>query len=189
MTEKERSYLNAFRQVVRAVSATLDVGEVLDLLVQTLPQVLDVKACAVRLLDPKKRTLELVASHGLSEAYVHKGPVDADQSIAEAMEGKTVVIRDAVTDSRAQYGEAAKAEGISGICSVPLAVKGRIIGVLRLYTAEPRDFDEDEIRFVEALGELGAIAIENARMYERLKKDYEEVMADVFRFVGYRRSL
>ncbi|SMC17787.1 GAF domain-containing protein [Desulfacinum hydrothermale DSM 13146] len=189
MSEKERGYLDAFRRVVRVVSATLDVGEVLDLLVRTLPQVLDVKACAVRLLDPKKRTLELVASQGLSEAYVNKGAVDADQSIAEAMEGKIVVVRDAATDSRVQYAEAAKAEGISGICSVPLAVKGRIIGVLRLYTAEARDFDQEEIHFAEALGELAAIAIENARMYERLKKDYEEVMADVFRFVGYRRSL
>ncbi len=189
MISDEKSYLEAFREVVRAVSASLDVQEVLDLLVKTIPRVLNVKACAVRLLDPKKRTLELVASQGLSADYVNKGPVDADQSIAEAMRGETVVIGDATTDPRAQYGDAAKAEGIVSICSVPLLVKGRIIGVLRLYTGEPKNFSGDELTFVEALGELAAIAIENARMYERLKKDYEEVMADVFRFVGYRRSL
>jgi hypothetical protein len=39
------------------------------------------------------------------------------------------------------------------------------------------------------LAEMGAIAIENARMYERIKKDYESVMSDVYNFVGYRRSI
>jgi len=44
-------------------------------------------------LDTKKRTLELVASHGLSEKYLNKGPVDADQSIADAMEGIITSLR------------------------------------------------------------------------------------------------
>ncbi|MEJ5364767.1 MAG: GAF domain-containing protein [Desulfosoma sp.] len=189
MMTKERTYFQAFREMVQVVSGTLDVQVVLQAMVSTIPQVLGAKACAVRLLDPKGRTLELAASHGLSDAYIHKGPVDADQSLAETLQGKTVVIHDASTDPRAQYGEAARKEGIVGICSVPLKVKGRVIGVLRIYTEEPKEYVPDELAFVEALGELGGIAIENARMYERLKKDYEEVMSDVFRFVGYRRSL
>ncbi len=186
---KERTYFEAFREMVQVVSGSLDVHNVLQAMVQTIPRVLGVKACAVRLLDPKGRTLELAASFGLSDAYIHKGPVDADQSLAESLQGRTVVIDDAATDPRAQYGEAAKREGIVTICSVPLKVKGRVIGVLRLYTEAPRSFQEDDLAFLEALGELGGIAIENARLYERLKKDYEEVMSDVFRFVGYRRSL
>ena len=46
--------------------------------------------------------------------------------------------------------------------------------MMRLYTPEPRKFSEEEISFVEALAEIGAIAIENARMYERIKQDYEK---------------
>lgn len=189
MTSKDRTYFKSFRTVAKAISSSLDVQEVLDMMATHVTQVMNLKACAIRLLHPKKRTLELVASHGLSDDYIRKGPVDADRSIAEAMEGRTVSIRSVVDDPRAQYPESAASEGIASILSVPLAIKGKVIGVMRLYTATPHDFDEDELDFAEALAEMGAIAIENARMYERIKKDYESVMSDVYNFVGYRRGI
>jgi len=185
----EKLYFSSFRQVVKAISATLDLQEVMDMMVQNMARVMDLKACAIRLLDSKTQHLKLLSSHGLSEKYIEKGPVRADQSIADAMQGKTVCVRDAREDERTQYQKDAINEGIASIVSVPLPLKGRIIGVLRLYTAEPRDFSPDELDFAEALAEMGAIAIENARMYERIKKDYESVIEDIQRFVGYRRSI
>ncbi|MDH3774219.1 MAG: DNA-binding protein, partial [Deltaproteobacteria bacterium] len=92
MKPQEKGYFDSFREVVKAVNSTLDRQEVLGLLVSNVTQVMDLKASAIRLLDPKKRTLELVASHGLSEKYLNKGPVDADRSIADAMEGKTISV-------------------------------------------------------------------------------------------------
>lgn len=38
-----------------------------------------------------------------------------------------------------------------------------MIGAMRVYTTEPREFRPDEIEFVEAVVNLGAIALENAR--------------------------
>jgi len=177
MKPEEERYFDSFREVVKAVNSTLDRQEVLDLLVKNITQVMDLKASAIRLLDPKKRTLELVASHGLSEKYLNKGPVDADQSIADAMEGKTISVYNVIEDSRAQYPKEAQEEGIASIISVPLRIKGRVIGVMRLYTPEPREFSREEINSAEALAEMGAIAIENARMYERIKRDYETLMS------------
>jgi len=189
METLEKSYFDSFREVVKAINSTLDLREVMNLLVGNLTRVMDLKACAIRLLDPKRRTLELLASSGLSERYISKGPVDADRSIAEAMEGKIVVVKEASADSRAQYQNEAIEEGIGTIVSVPLSIKGRILGVLRLYTAHPREFSGEELNFAEALAEMGAIAIENAKMYEKVKKDYESVMSDIYSFVGYRRSI
>ncbi|MGA7875967.1 MAG: GAF domain-containing protein [Desulfoferrobacter sp.] len=189
MTTLDKTYFKSFREVAKAISSTLDLQQVLDMLVTNMVKVMDLKACAIRLLDSKKRTLELLASHGLTDPYIKKGSVDADRSIAEAMEGKIVVIKNAGSDPRAQYQQDAKAEGIASIVSIPLSVRDRVIGVLRLYTAAPRDFSEDELNFAEALAEMGAIAIENAKMYERIKKDYESVMTDIYNFVGYRRSI
>jgi GAF domain-containing protein len=180
MTSHEKAYFDAFREAVKAVNSSLERQEVLDLLVSNLTQVMDLKASAIRLLDAKKRTLELVASYGLSEKYLDKGSVDADKSIADAMEGKTISVYNVIEDPRAQYPKEAEAEGIASIISVPLRIKGRVIGVMRLYTTEPREFSEEEINFAEALAETGAIAIENARMYERLKKDYESIMRDLY---------
>ena len=177
MKPQEERYFDSFREVVKAVNSTLDRQEVLDLLTNNVTQVMDLKASAIRLLDPRKRTLELVASHGLSEKYLNKGPVDADQSIADAMEGKTIRVYNVIEDPRAQYPKEAKEEGIASIISVPLRIKGGVIGVMRLYTPAPREFSEEEINSAEALAEMGAIAIENARMYERIKRDYETLMS------------
>ena len=150
---------------------------------------MEVKGCAIRLLDLNKRTLELVSYHGLSEKYLGKGSVDVDRSMAEAMKGKTVCISNVRKDPRVQYRGEAIEEGICGIVSVPLTIKKRVIGVLRLYTKTSRVFSKADIGFIEALAEIGAIAIENARMYESIKKDYESMMNDIYTFIGYRRSI
>lgn len=68
-------------------------------------------------------------------------------------------------------------------------VKGRVIGVLRFYTSQPRNFSREEIGFFEALAIMGALAIENARMYERLRMDDENLMSDTPMFIGYRRNV
>ena len=120
MTTPEKTYFNSFREVVKAINSTLDLQEVLSLLVSKMAQVMDLKACAIRLLDSKQRTLELLASQGLSDAYIQKGSVDADRSIAEAMEGKIVVIKDAGKDPRAQYQREATAEGTRSNLSATL---------------------------------------------------------------------
>lgn len=178
MKPNERLYFDSFREVVKAVHSTLDIKEVLNVLARKVAQVLDLKGCAIRLLDSSRMRLRLVASSGLSEKYLLKGPVDVDRSISEAMRGKIVSIYNAQEDPRVQYQKEAKEEGIFSIISAPLSIKGRVIGVMRLYTAEPRTLLDDEVNFIEALAEMGAIAIENARMYERMKKDYENAMGD-----------
>jgi GAF domain-containing protein len=51
---------------------------------------------------------------------------------------------------------------------------------MRLYTPELREFSEEEINSAEVLAEIGAIAIENAKMYERIKEDYESIMRNLY---------
>lgn len=189
MEPREKTFFESFRDIVKVIHSSLDVQDVLQATVDRVTQVMCLKGCAIRLLQPRRRTLELSASKGLSDKYIEKGSVDADRSIAEAMKGKTVIIDDVTKDPRAQYPEAAAAEGIVSMVSVPLSAKGRVIGVMRLYTGEKRTFDAEELNFAEALAEIGAIAIENARMYESVKKDYQDVMNDIHSFVGYRRTI
>jgi len=138
--------------------------------------VMGMKACAIRLFYTEKRTLELVASHGLTKNYIRKGPVDADSSLSESMKGKTVTILNVAQDPRVQYPKAAIEEGIVSLGSIPLSIKGRVIGVMRLYTGVPHNFSVDELNFAEALAEMGAIAIQNARLYEGLRKDFDRTL-------------
>jgi len=186
---KELDFLKGLQQVFKAINSSLEVQKVLSLLVKTATTALDIKAAAVRLLDEKRKQMELVAHFGLSDRYVTKGPVETDKSIAEAMTGKTVIMYDVASDARAQYPQAAAEEGIRSIISIPINLKGKVIGVLRLYTAQPRDFSEEEVMFMTSLAEQAALALENARMYQKLKKEHEELMSDLYRFSGFTRSI
>jgi len=165
----EREYLNVFQTVTRAVSSTLDVSEVLALIVKKLPEVLKLKGATVRLLDDEGKELALVAASGLSRKYLDKGPVDTEENIRAALEERPVAIFDAATDPRIRYKKEAEEEGIKSMLTLPIKARGKIIGVLRLLTGHPRHFSSQEIDFAAALAEQCGTAIENARLYERLK--------------------
>jgi len=155
--------------------------------VKTVTTALDIKGAGVRLLDEKRQQMELVASYGLSDRYIKKGPVGTDKSITDAMTGKAVSIYEVDSDPRASYVKESVEEGIKSILSVPINLKGNVIGVMRIYTAEPRDFSDDEITFISSLAEQAALAMENARLYQKLKGEYEELMGDLYRFTGFTR--
>jgi len=130
------------------------------------------------LLDPRTGQLRFSAGYGLSGDYLAKGPVDVEHSPidSEALRGVPVIIPDVGKDSRFQYKEAAKREGIVSVLCVPLEVHGRAIGVMRVYTSEACTFREDDTQFLTVLASLSALAIENASLYDSLKRSYDGVM-------------
>jgi GAF domain-containing protein len=132
----------------------------------------------LRLLDPRTGQLQLSAVYGLSGHYLAKGPVEVERSLidSEALRGSPVVIPDVSADSRFQYQEAARREGIVSVLCVPVEVHGKAIGVMRVYTGEQCTFHEDDIQFLTVLASLAALAIENASLYEGLKRSYDDVM-------------
>jgi GAF domain-containing protein len=101
------------------------------------------------------------------------------------MTGTPILVLDAQNDPRMQYPKEAKAEGIGSMLTIPMKAKGgKVIGVLRLVTAEQREFSMDEVDLAVAIGELGAQAIINARMFEELTKElkYFKGMVEVAKF-------
>jgi len=94
-----------------------------------------------------------------------------------ALRGKPVSVLDVTKDPGFQYPEEAKKEGIRSVLCVPLSVREKPIGVLRLYTGEIHRFTDDEVEFLSTLASQGAVAIENARTYQRLE-DLEQAKSD-----------
>ncbi len=173
-----KDYYTALYQATLTISSSLELDQVLQSVVKSITEAMEVKACAVRLLDPRTGQLQYNAGYGLSSNYLAKGPVDVEHSPidSEALRGAPVIIPDVSEDSRFQYKEAAKREGIVSVLCVPLEVHGRAIGVMRVYTSEPCTFHEDDIQFLTVLASLSALAIENASLYESLKRSYDGVM-------------
>lgn len=186
---REVLYLKAVTEVAKALGSTLEVSQILELIASRAIEILKLQACSIRLLNTRTRHLELACSRGLSADFLKKGPVDMDRSITRTLEGEVVWIENAATDERLQYPDRAREEGIASVLSVPMFLKDTVVGVLRLYTAAPRKFSDSQIDFAQSMAEFGALALQNARLYERLEADYRTVLEDFHVFKGYTGGL
>ncbi|NOX35186.1 MAG: GAF domain-containing protein [Deltaproteobacteria bacterium] len=166
------------KEVTRTVHSSLDFDKVLDSVVTVVTDKLRVKGCTIRLLDQNQNTFHLKAAYGLSQDYLNKGPVLAQRSISQVLQGRCVAVFDATNDDRLQYPEAAVKEGIGSILSVPLIIYKNIIGDLRVYTHRPYKFSDNELNLMMAVGEQCALAIRDAKTYTGIKKKYDDLMSD-----------
>ncbi len=183
MMNREQDYFIALYEVAKAINASLEPSEVLEKITRCVTEAMGVKACSIRLLDARGRRLLMGAAFGLSKGYLVKGPVLVKESGVDrrAIGGRTIWIRDAQSDKRFQYKAEAKKEKIRSVLVTPLRVGGKVIGVLRAYTREERKFDRQEIRFLEAVANLSAIALDNARLYSALKTNFDLLVEHKYR--------
>ncbi|EPR35424.1 putative phytochrome sensor protein [Alkalidesulfovibrio alkalitolerans DSM 16529] len=181
--ERYESYYRSLYAMALVVNSSLEPATVLGTITEQTAKAMQAKGCTIRLLDRTGKRLLQSAAYGLSKDYMRKGPVDLDHSEVdrEILSGKAIRVADAATDPRFQYGEAARVEGIASVLAVPLVVDGAAIGVLRVYSASAREFDASEEEFLRAIAALSAIAIENARLHQALKKDYEMLASFEYR--------
>lgn len=173
--EQSDRYFRTLAAAAKVVNSSLEPASVLSAVAEQAALALNAKGCTIRLLDRGGKRLLPSAASGLSKEYFRKGPVDLAHSEVdrEVLAGGTVIIPNVQTDPRFQYGEAAKKEGIVTVLVAPLMVEGRAIGAMRIYTDVERSFDDIEIEFTQAVADLSALAIENARLHQALKTDYE----------------
>lgn len=179
----KRDFFEALCEALEKIVGSLDHDEVMNNVVESTVQAVGMKACSLRLLDRRKKRLMMGCSTGLSEGYIRKGPVLVEESALdrEAMDGRTVYLENAQTDPRFQYPEKAKQEGIFSVLVAPLSAGGVPIGVIRIYAGEIRRFDDEEMKFLEAMARLSGLALENARMHQTLRGDFDLLVADRYR--------
>ena len=166
--------LTTLHEISQLLSSARRLDEVLSLTTEALTKTLNLKACAIRLLDESTGELTVRSAYNLSERYQEKGPVVASQSPfdQEAMRGKVVQVPDVTVDDRFLYKRAMVEEGIRSMFYVGLLSRGKPLGALRLYSSEVRRLDPSEERLFAAVANQVAAAIENAHLYqETLEKE------------------
>jgi signal transduction histidine kinase len=133
------------------------------------------KLCSLLLLDRDRDELVLKACHGASERYATKPNLSVPESQVSVVvrRKRPLALLNVQESDRYKHIEIAKAEGLVSLLSVPLLYRDEVIGVLNVYTDQPHRFDNEEIRLLSALAHLSAIAIEKARLYEKIV-DVEE---------------
>jgi signal transduction histidine kinase len=163
--------LQALNEGALTVNSTLELSQVLNSLVKSAAQVMDVRACSIRLLDKEHRRLDPVATFGLSQAYLEKGPIDLESNplAREVLAGKIVHVPDVRQTTLLQYPNWAVQEGIASMLSAPLAGKNGTLGILRAYSEERNHFTADDETFLAAIAAQGSTAIENALAYQAIE--------------------
>lgn len=169
--KRSAEFFKVLHEVSRDLLSDLNSSEVLDSMVIRINEIMQTSGCCILLLNETTGRLDLVASRGLSSEYLEKGPLLADKSMPDVLKGTTVFIKDVGSDKNIQYRDEAKREGITSILAVPIIMKEYVIGEIRLYSQEEREYDKEEVEFILALGEIGGIAITNTTFYQRLKRE------------------
>jgi GAF domain-containing protein len=186
-----RTYcFEAFHRIAHLINSSLELKQVLNTLLQESVKELNVRAGSIRLLERQKRTLHLASACGLSEAYLKKGEVQLDQSPIDKLvltESRPAAIEDVAREPGLQYAEEAYREGIRSVLVIPLKIREMMLGVMRLYSGQNRKFAPEEISLANAVADLGAVAIENARLHQMVKNRLEALREDAdgwYRFLA-----
>jgi len=166
--------------VSRAINSALHLEEALQAVTREACQLMGGKMSSLLMLDDTRDWLDLRASFGAGRAYLKKPRL----AVAESLLGmvvrrkKPTQVEDVQTSARYTQAGVARREGLVSLLSVPLLFGGEAIGVLSVYTGERHVFSNEEVRILSALAELSAIAIEKARLYERIVDVEEQLRAN-----------
>jgi signal transduction histidine kinase len=161
--------------VSRTINSTLNLDEALRAITREACDLMRARMCSLMMLDESREWLDLRASHGAGPAYLKKPRLTVEESLLGVVvrRKKPLQVSNVQVSTHYQNVEVARKEGLVSLLSVPLLFAGQAIGAMNVYTGRPYNFSNEEIRILSALAELSAIAIEKARLYERIV-DVEE---------------
>lgn len=175
MKVSDKINLEVYKLFVRTVSEAETIESMGHQLSQLMVGALGIQGAAIYILDPEKDLLTLLASAGLSNDYIQKGPLLVDPSVRLRANREPVIVSDVQKSPQLQYPEAAKAEGVRALISCPVVMRGKIIGALRLYHFEPWEISADELDFLDILTRHIGMAL----MYFRVVRAVSEIKETV----------
>ncbi len=167
--------LETLASVSRTINSTLNLNEALPIITREACTLMEAKMASIMMLDASGEFLELRASFGAGAAYLQRPKLSLDDSFLGIVfrRKKPMQLENVQTSALYQSVDMARQEGLVSLLSAPLVFGGQAIGTLNVYTGAPRSFSNEEIHILRALAELSAIAMEKARLHERIM-DVEE---------------
>ncbi|MBU0502865.1 MAG: GAF and ANTAR domain-containing protein [Candidatus Omnitrophica bacterium] len=170
--------IEGISKVASLITSGLYLDELLRLVVNVTAELMNSKICSLMLLDPEKKELVIKATQSVSEAYNKKPNIKLGEGVSGkvAKENKPICVLDVKEDISYKNRDIAEKEGICSLASVPLAVKGRVIGVLNCYTTKKHKFTKYELDMLSAMANQAAVAIENAELDLRARSAEEALL-------------
>ena len=181
--ERQRAQAEALAAVGQAISASLDLDEVLSLLVGRAAATTGASAAAVLERETPTGSLRFRKAQGLSHRYLDGLIFSSPAGVSGAAlgSGRAHCTADVLADPGYAYPAETRArmaaEGIRGLLSVPIRGGDGPYGVLNLYWQDPHPCTEEETTFATRIADQAAIAIENARLFQREQERRRQVEA------------
>jgi phosphoserine phosphatase RsbU/P len=174
---RQAQTLSVLNEIAREVTSILDVDPLLERIAQLLRRLIDYQMFSIMLVNEREQTLEVRYSvrFGHTVVPVQKIPLDHGL-VGEAVRWrKLIYVGDVRKDSRyLMVNPESRSEMV-----VPLIYKGTVIGVLDLEHTRVNYFNEDHERTLVTLASQIAIAIENARLYQRVTLQEQQMEQDL----------
>ena len=169
--------INALTKISKAITSDIYLEDILRLIVTVTAEIMDSNICSLMLIDEKKNELVIRATQSISEEYNKKPPLKIGEGVAgkAVKENKPIAIKDVTKEKEYKHKDIAKKEGLCSLLCVPLAVKGKVIGVINCYTSKPHDFTQTQINILTSVANQAAVAIENAQLLVKSKVIQEEL--------------
>jgi PAS domain S-box-containing protein len=177
---KRNEELAALNQAGRALTSILDLDQVLATFLEEVRHLMGAVASSVWLLDPPTEQLVCLHATGANSERVRGWRLKPEQGIAGwvVRHGETLNIPDALADERHFQGvDLETGLAVRSILSVPLQSKQEVIGVLQVVDTAVDRFSTTDETLLELLAGSAAIAIDNARLVETLRRHTLELEA------------
>jgi len=175
--ESAKEIIEALSKIGEAITSDLYLEDILKLIVTVTAEVMGSKICSLMLLDTVKKELTIKATQSMSKEYLNKRPLKLGEGIAGkvAQENKPAIVENIQEAEEYKFKDIGIKEGLVSMLSVPLHVKGKVIGVLNTYTSMTHSFSDYEINILKTVADQAAIVIENYRLVVETKVIKEEL--------------
>ncbi len=177
--KKSTRQLEALSEISEAITSDTYLDDILRLIVVVTAKVLGSPICSLMLLNEETGELEIRATQAVSEAYLSKAPVRIGKGVSgrAAKEDRPIDVLDVKEDETFINKEVAIAENLCSLLSMPMSVRGRVLGVINCYTSVPHEFTDEEKTILATVANQAAMAIENTQLVMKAKLVEEELEA------------
>lgn len=190
--QQRNSELQLLIQAARALNSSLKLEDVLVAVLHEISQLLGAVGSSIWLVERKKKELVCLQSAGEQADRVKGWRIALDAGIVGwvATKGEGVVVRDTRKDKR-HFKNVDKETGIEirSILGAPLTVKDDVIGVLQVVDSKVNRFNRSHLKLLEGLADNAAIAIENARLFEKARRELAQRRASEKKLRKHEREL
>jgi signal transduction histidine kinase len=148
----------------------LEQRELFDTLARDASTMMQAKACAFFLYDESTSTLRLASYTGQVDTLTPEGDIPLRQclSASAVRTRRPVSFTDIQSPEFHDVLDLPRDTELRSVIAVPLLFEGEVLGVLVIFMDRIRIFDNDERRLCSALASLGAVALQNSRLYSRV---------------------